>query len=194
MSRWRLTLIAAAAVCALVLGLALGLGVARWLNARGAGGSIPTTAVVQQVQTLSQLVTVRYVIEKVVVQEDVKWFGENRVLLVAHGVVKAGVNLEELQEDDLTVDGKRVRLRLPPARITDAYLDESKTQVIERTTGLLRLFDKQMETTARQKAVVDLRTAARNAGILTDAQDRARTQLELLFRRMGFEEVEIVGP
>lgn len=194
MSRSRLILIAAGGVVALMLGLALGLGVARWLAWRGVSGPPPTTAVVQQVQTLSQLVTVRYVIEKVVVQEDVKWFGENRVLLVAHGVVKAGINLEELNEGDLEVEGHRVRVRLPRARITDAYLDESKTQVIERSTGLLRLFDKQMETTARQKAVMDLRTAARTAGILDDAQERASTQLELLFRRMGFEEVEIVTP
>ncbi len=194
MSRSRLILIAAGGVVALMLGLALGLGVARWLAWRGVSGPPPTTAVVQQVQTLSQLVTVRYVIEKVVVQEDVKWFGENRVLLVAHGVVKAGINLEELNEGDLEVEGHRVMVRLPRARITDAYLDESKTQVIERSTGLLRLFDKQMETTARQKAVMDLRTAARTAGILDDAQERASTQLELLFRRMGFEEVEIVTP
>ena len=69
--------------------------------------TIPTTAVVRQIETLSQLVTVRYVIEKVVVMEDVKWFGENRVLLVAHGVVNAGVNLEELAPDDLEVDGQR---------------------------------------------------------------------------------------
>ena len=45
-------------------------------------------SVLKQIQTLSQLVTVKYVIEKVVILEDVKWFGENRVLLLAHGVAR----------------------------------------------------------------------------------------------------------
>ena len=41
--------------------------------------------------------TVKYVLEKVVVLEDAKWYGENRVILVAHGIVKAGVDLQKLQ-------------------------------------------------------------------------------------------------
>jgi hypothetical protein len=194
MSKTRLLLIAAGLGVALALGLALGWGVPRLMAWRNGPTTIPTTAVVRQIQTLSQLVTVRYVIEKVVVMEDVKWFGENRVLLVAHGVVNAGVNLEELAPDDLEVDGQRIRLRLPKARIVDAYLDESRTQVIERSTGLLRMFDKELETVARQNAVTDVRSAARQAGILDDAQERASLQLEILLRRLGFEEVEITNP
>jgi hypothetical protein len=92
------------------------------------------------------------------------------------------------------VDGQRIRLRLPKARIVDAYLDESRTQVIERSTGLLRMFDKELETVARQNAVTDVRSAARQAGILDDAQERASLQLEILLRRLGFEEVEITNP
>jgi hypothetical protein len=194
MSKTRVLIVLAALVLALMLGLMVGLGAARWMARTNAAAGVNTTAVVRQVQTLSQLVTVRYVIEKVVVMEDVKWFGENRVLLVAHGVVNAGVNLEELDTEDLEVDGQRVRLRLPRARITDAYLDESRTQVIERSTGLLRRFDKELETVARQNAVADVRSAARQAGILDDAQERASLQLEILLRRMGFEEVEILSP
>jgi len=63
--------------------------------------------------------------------------------------------------------------------------------VVERTTGLLRMFDKDMEQTARQNAVDDIRRAARTAGILRDANERAQIQLKSLFLQMGFEEVEI---
>lgn len=193
MSHLRLWPAAAGLVVAVIMGVALGVGTLRYFSARAAA-PMPATAVVRQIQTLSQLVTVRYVIEKVVVLEDVKWFGESRVLMVAHGVVNAGVDLEEITPEDLELDGDRVRLRLPRARVFDVYLDESKTRVIERTTGLLRTFDKQMETTARQNAVSDLRAAARHAGILADAEERARVQIELLFRRLGFEHVEILAP
>lgn len=154
-----------------------------------------TATVLQQVQTLSEFVTVKYVMEKVVVLEDVKWYpgGGSRVLLVAHGIVKAGVDFKPMTAADVRVSGKSISLRLPPPRITDAYLDEKQTSVVERTTGLLRLFDKDLEQTARQHALDDIRRAARSSGILKDAEDRARDQLRILFLQLGFEKVEFVG-
>jgi len=64
--------------------------------------------------------------------------------------------------------------------------------VIERTTGLLRDFDKDLEQNARRIAVGDIRRAAKSNGIIQDAETRARQQLEVLFLQMGFENVEIV--
>jgi len=149
----------------------------------------------QQVQTLAQLVTVKYVVEKVVLLEDTsKWYelslGESSVLMVAHGIVKAGVDLKELKPGDLAVSGKSVTIKLPPARITDCYLDDKKTEVIERKTGLLRSFDKDLEQNARKQAVEEINLAARNDGILKDADERAKTQLTTLFQQMGYQEVK----
>jgi hypothetical protein len=146
-----------------------------------------TATILKQVQTLSELVTVKYVLEKVVVLDDIKWYGESRVLLVAHGIVKAGVNLQEVKPEDMRVDGKKVFFKLPRAQITDAYLDDQKTRVVDRTTGLLRAFDKDLEQNARQQAVQDLRLAARYNGIYEDAEERARLQLANLFHQLGFE-------
>jgi hypothetical protein len=176
-------------------GLWLGFKMPRWLGLTGTPRVLGTATVLQQVQTLSELITVKYVMEKVVVFEDVEWYpgGKSRVLLVAHGIVKAGVDLKQIESGDVSVSGKSISLRLPAARITDAYLDEKETRVIERTTGILRLFDKDLEQTARQIAVGDIHRAARNAGILKDAEDRARDQLRMLLLQSGFEQVEFRG-
>ena len=116
--------------------------------------------------------------------------GENRVLMIAHGIVKAGLDLTRLQPGDLQVAEKRVAIKLPPAEITEAYLDEKETRVVERSTGFLRSFDKNLEQTARQNALEDIRRAAQNGGILKDAESRARAQLTNLFRQLGFEQIE----
>ena len=171
-------------------GIWLGFTVPRWLKL-GSGLRMENTAtVVEQVQTLSDLVTVKYVLEKVVILEDVKWYGENRVLLLAHGIVKAGIDLKRVTPDDVTITGKTIRLRLPPPQIMDAYLDDKNSQVIDRTTGLLRAFDKDLEQTARANAVDDIDRAARADGILDEADKRARLELELFLLQAGFEQVE----
>lgn len=165
-----------------------------WFAPRPQGYS--TTAVIQQIQTLAELVTVKYVMEKVQVLENPTWYGQDRVLMVVHGVVKAGVDLQQLRPENLRVEDKRIVLTLPPARITDAYLVDDKTQVIERTTGLLRLFDRDqhLEQTARQQAVDDIARAARRSGIVKEAEERARGQVEWLLRQLGFEVVEFRAP
>jgi hypothetical protein len=192
----RFRLVVTLALVAVALGAGLWLGALFWRAAAPPGGPrfYDTPTVLRQVQSLAQLVTVKYVLEKVVVVEDVKWFGENRVLLVAHGVVKAGVDLQRLKPEDVRVSGRAVAVRLPPAEITDAYLDDKQTRVIERTTGLLRVFDKDLEQKARQHAAGEIRRAAREAGILQEANERARAQVERLLRDLGFEQVEFLGP
>ena len=177
------------------LALAIALGVALFvallfvhLPSSGTPPKIQSTAtIVQQVQTLSELVTVKYVLEKVVILDDIKWYGENRVLLVAHGIVKAGVDLQEIKPDDLRVEDKKIVLKLPRARITDVYLDDQKTRVVDRSTGLLRAFDKDLEQNARRQAVDELRIAARSNRIYEDAEERARLQLANLFHQLGYE-------
>src|SRR5437762_2487316 len=72
----------------------------------------------------------------------------------------------------------------------DAELDDHLTQVVERNTGFLRSFNKDLEQTARQNAIDDIRRAARSSGILKDAEERARAQLTHLCRQLGFEDVE----
>jgi hypothetical protein len=189
MRQFRDFVIAVTAAVMLALAVYLTFTVARWAN-RGEGLHLTnTTSVVHEVQSLSEIITVKYVIEKVVVLEDVKWYGENRVLLLAHGVVKAGIGLKRLQPSDGTISGRSITVRLPVPQITDAYLDDKATQVIDHSTGLLREFDKDREQTARQNAVDDIARAARQSGILDDADKRARTELETFFKRAGFEYV-----
>ncbi len=171
-------------------GIWLGFTVRHWMKFGSGLHEENTATVVEQVQTLSDLVTVKYVLEKVVILEDAKWYGENRVLLLAHGIVKAGIDLKKITADDVTISDKKISIKLPPPQITDAYLDDKQSQVIDHSTGLLRSFDKDLEQTARANAVDDVRRAARIDGILDEADKRAKLELELFLRQSGFEQVE----
>jgi hypothetical protein len=114
-----------------IAGAWLGIKLTHW-RASGSGLHEENTAtIVQQVQTLSDLVTVKYVLEKVEIVNSpptgtLGQFvqGENRVLLLAHGIVKAGIDLKRIAPEDVAIAGKKIILHLPPPQITDAYLDE----------------------------------------------------------------------
>jgi hypothetical protein len=143
------------------------------------------------------LVTVKYVMQKMEFVDSPPGStlgqfiqGDNKVWLLAQGVVKAGIDLKKIAPGDVAISGKALTLTLPKPEITDAYLDDSQTKVIERTTGFLRSLDKDLEQTTRQYAVSDIRRAAREGGILNDANDRARTELRTFFQQAGFETVE----
>ncbi|MEP6663492.1 MAG: DUF4230 domain-containing protein [Verrucomicrobiota bacterium] len=152
-----------------------------------------TATLLKQVQTISELSTVKYIFEKLVVLDDVKWYGDNRVTLVAHGVVKAGIDFKKLGTNDMVVSEKKISLKLPSPFITDAYLDDKRTRVLERNTGLMRNFDRDLEQNARRQAVNELKGAALENGIIKDADERARALLENLFHQLGFTEVEFRG-
>ena len=193
------------AALALFLAVIFGLGLLfGFLAPHFGGGRGPrvynTATLLLQVQGLAQLVTVKYVMEKVVILEDppqnpVRRLlpDETRVILVAHGIVKAGVDLSQMKSGDLRISGKKIVIALPPARITDAYLDEKQTQVIEHNTSFMRDFNKDLEHNAHQNAVEDIRRAARSGGILKEADERARLELKNLFGQLGFE-VEFRNP
>jgi hypothetical protein len=177
------------------LGVYLGLTVAHWKS--GGLRVENTSTIIQQVQTLSDLVTVKYVMQKMEFVDSppgstLGMFvqGDNKVWLLAQGVVKAGIDLKKIAADDVTISGKALTITLPKPQITDAYLDDSQTKVLERTTGLFRSLDKDLEQTTRQYAVDDIRRAAQEGGILNDANDRARTELRTFFQQVGFETVE----
>jgi len=179
-------------------GIWLGLTISAAKTARGPHQE-DTVAVVREVQTLSDLVTVRYVIEKVIVLESppestLGQFvqGNNRILMLAHGTVKAGIDLKRLKPEDVQVDGKTIRLHLPVAQVMDAYLDEHQTKVIDWQRGFLRDYDKDLEATARQNAVDDIARAARADGILAEAGDRARLELALFLAKAGYDHVEFL--
>ena len=187
MLKTRLVIVGLALAIAAGVALFFGLLMLRLSSSSSSPKVQSTATLLKEVQTLSQLVTVKYVLEKVVILEDVKWYGENRVLLLAHGVVKAGVDLQKLPPDDVRMEGNKVVLKLPRATITDVYLDEQRTQIIENSTGLLRAFDKTLEQNARRQAVDDIRRAARHNGIYEEAEERAKVQLTNLFRQLGLE-------
>ena len=153
--------------------------------------------VIKEVRSLSRLETAQYTIEKVITAETGQGalgalFGD-RLIFVAHGQVIAGVDLSKLRGSDITVSPSgEVTIIVPAAEIFVTSLDNDKSYVYDRQTGLLTKGDKNLETQARQVAQHEVEKAALEDGILKLAQDNAASYLDRLLRSLGFTDVVFV--
>lgn len=154
--------------------------------------------IVHDVQALARLETIQYSIEKVITaeigQEAFSFLFGDRLLFVAHGTVIAGVDLTKLGEDDIAIEGDTLYIRVPKAEIFVATLDNDKSYVYDRETGLFTRGDANLETTARQAAQAEIEKAALEDGILIQAQTNAENFLYRLLRQLGFDVVIFLPP
>ena len=149
--------------------------------------------IIRDVQSMARLETIQYTVEKVITAEiNQGVFGSlfgDKLLFVAHGYVVAGVDLSKLSVEDLVLDGDVLRVNLPDAEVFVATLNNDDSYIYDRTTGLFRKSDPDLETDARQAAEEEILKAALQDGILGQAQVNAEAFLERLFNDLGYDYV-----
>ena len=155
--------------------------------------------VVHQIQQLQRLETVVYSLEKIVTGSHESKFlprllAGDRLLLIVHGDVTAGVDLSTLDASQLGIDGKAVTITLPDALVFSTRVDNARTRVYARETGLFSTPDPQLESEVRREAERQLMQAALDGGILRTAATNARATLTSLLQGLGFESVRFAGP
>ncbi len=153
---------------------------------------------INEVRALARLETIQYSVEKVITAEERQgFFGVlvgDKILFVAHGTVIAGIDMEKIEPEDMRFDNGVLYVRLPPAEIFIATLDNQKSYVYDRNTGILTRGDVNLETAARQAAEQEIRKAALDDGILDQAQTNAEAYLLKFFNALGYQSVLFEEP
>ncbi len=154
--------------------------------------------IIKEVQALARMETIRYTVEKVITAETnqstlAPLFGD-RLLFVAHGYVIAGIDMQKIKAEDLWLDGTTLNVRLPAAEVLVASLDNDKSYVYDRQTGLFTHGDPTLETQARQVAEQEILKAAIADGILDNASTNAQTYLRWFFETLDYKQVIFIPP
>jgi hypothetical protein len=149
--------------------------------------------IIREVQSMARLETIQYTVEKVITAEiNQGVFGPlfgDRLLFVARGYVIAGVDLSVMKTEDLRLEDGVLYVNLPDTEVFVATLNNDESYVYDRTTGILRKSDQDLETNARQVAEAEILNAAVEDGILLQAEQNAEVYLERLFNTLGYKEV-----
>jgi hypothetical protein len=154
--------------------------------------------IINQIRPLARLETIQYTVEKVITAEVgqnslAPLFGD-KLLFVGHGYVTAGIDLQDIEAKNFVVEDGVIRVQLPRAEIFEATLDNDKSYVYDRDTGLLTHGDINLETTARQAAEQQIRQAAMEDGILVQAQANAESFMQSLLNKLGYSQVIFIRP
>lgn len=152
--------------------------------------------VITGIHELGRLETTRYMMRDIVEVYDapenfIEQLSKDKLLLIAEGDVVAGFDLSKISEADIIVVRDVVLLTLPPAEILYTRVDNEKTFVYERETGIFRRPDPHLETEARRIAEHHLESWALERGILQEAESDGIRFLENFLRSLGFTEIQI---
>ena len=152
--------------------------------------------IVREINDLARLETASFEFEKVITAEtrqDVLWgaLGESMVF-VAHGKVYAGVDFSDMAVDDIQVyDPETVYVYLPEVKIFEdiPVLDNEKSFVADRDTGILTRADPQLESQVRMAAEEAIEEAADESEILERANMNAQEFMTNFLNGLGFETI-----
>ncbi|MFK0112360.1 DUF4230 domain-containing protein [Streptomyces sp. NPDC091217] len=122
-----------------------------------------------------------------------------RTLYVGAGTVEAYVDLGQIGQKDVTVNGDRTEatIRLPHAQLGKATLDADHSYAVSKQRGLLdRLGDlfsdnPNSEQAVQKLAVKHISDAAKDSGLTTRAETNTTSMLEGLLHSLGFTEVHV---
>jgi hypothetical protein len=202
-SLWLMGILVGALLALIAVGTAVwastGVGLLRLMAMFRGGATVMNVnqpTVVRQIQQLQRLETVEYTMDKIISGAHdnpylPKFLAGDRLLLIVHGQVIGGVDLGKIQPRDVSVDGRTISLSIPPPEVFSTRIDNAKTRVYSRDTGLFSAPDPNLESEVREEAERQLLQAALLDGVLKTAQQNANNTLSLMLKGLGFDQVQI---
>ena len=163
-----------------------------------AARTLDPAAVVHEIQGLSELVSVKYTVQKAVGFEEQKVpFGSEKLLLFVQAQVLAGIDLSSVAAGDVKLfSPKRMQVMLPPPKIIHIVIDDKETKVWDRRITWWTPwvpFNPDLERQARLAARDAIERAAIDMGILDQARRNAEAGIRSLLETLGIKSVTVVS-
>ena len=163
------------------------------LNAENA---IPLTERIKNIQELSTTVQT---METIVPTSAQRKLGDlplatTKLLYIARGEIRAGVDLSELTDRDIKVTANSIEVNLPAAKILDSKIDVNHSRVYDYDRGFLNLgpdVAPQLQTLAQRKTLAQMVDTACNEDILQQANLKAKEAIIQLLTTTKDREVKV---
>ena len=104
--------------------------------------------------------------------------------------MKAGIDLNEIQESDIIIKGNTIEIKLPKAKITTFSMDPAQVRTeMESVTALRTKFTQEEKNDFLKQGEEQIREELISTGILEEAQENTAVFVEDFYKQLGFEKV-----
>lgn len=112
-----------------------------------------------------------------------------KILVVVHGSVIAGIDMEKIQPGDMRLENGVLYVNLPPAEVLAVTLDTEKVEVYTLQEGVLADVDPTLVLQTVQGGQDKILSVALDDGILQQAERNAEAYLLRFFSALGYDTV-----
>jgi hypothetical protein len=151
---------------------------------------------IMQLQQMADIATVEFTISKIIQASDrPAWYkyGERKILISIKARIKAGVDMSQMHDNDISISGNSVKMQLPRAHIISLNIDPESIKEEYSRTGFFRSsFSNQERYDFLLQAENQIIEAIDEMGILVTAENNAILFFESWLRTSGFETIEVI--
>jgi hypothetical protein len=142
----------------------------------------PRSLIVQQVTDVSELATAIFETEIVIPVSEKGIVLESKLLYIAHGTVRVGVDLSEFKDDDVQIEENKITVTLPPLKVLDSKLDLNHSKVYTYDRGFLGWGPDvvKLQEQAQRDALMRVEEASCQNWLIKSASDRVQQTVERL--------------
>jgi hypothetical protein len=145
---------------------------------------------------LGDIATTEYVVSKIIkASDDQTWYkiGDRKILISCEATIKAGIDLTQLQQKDVQIEGKHVTIHLPTPKIISLSMPPEKIKVEHVEIGILRKdFDNAERDALLAQGEQQIRNSIPALGILETTQKNSSLFISNFLQRLGYEQVTIL--
>jgi len=155
-----------------------------------------TANVIEEINQLAEFTTATYY-QEIIIKETKKrsnigsyfgsYIGDEELVLIIKGKVRAGFDLSDLSEEDILIDENTIELKLPKVKIIETITNPSDFETYEESGTWSFEEIKEFKNKAREK----IENSAIEGGILELAEKSGIEKLKSLIEAFGFKQVII---
>lgn len=152
--------------------------------------------VISKLQSSAKLSTVEYVVTKVISAEKKKLLSNKYFFAETKAFIKAGIDLNKLQDGDVIIEGRKINLTLPAVEILEFSYPPTAFNVVEKYTGTNGPLDfNTISLEERDKLYrageTDIKNSIKHLGIKQTAEKNTQLFFRNILINAGFDEIYI---
>jgi len=155
--------------------------------------------IIGKIKNANQLATTEFTIDKVVFGTREKRLlrliklNEARFLAYSQAVIKTGIDLNKLEPDDITIEGKMIQLELPPVEVLNFSYPAERFRMdkeISDNAFLNKLTIEDYEYFFRE-AELDIRQNLQYLGLVEATEEKTSVLMQKMLTLLGYQEIYI---